>query len=82
MLERDPEMLRDRLGRGKRPPMIEHGILHPFEVTGIVDMTHEVDVVGIDADGVVMGNRVTHSNVNSSPACWLEGRGLKKGNYR
>jgi len=68
MLERDPEMLGDRFGRRKRPPMVEHGALHPFEIAGIVDMTHEVDVVRLDADGIEMGNRVTHNDVNIIPA--------------
>ena len=44
--------------------MVQHRFLHPFKVAGIVDMTHEVDVGGIDADGILMGNRVTHINVN------------------
>ena len=68
MLERDPQMLRNRLRRRERAPVIEHGVLHPFEIAGIVDMTHEVDVIRIDADGIAVGNRVTHSNVNNIPA--------------
>jgi hypothetical protein len=48
--------------------MVEHGILHPLEVAGIVDMTHEVDVVGLDANRVQVGNRVTHKHVSNIPA--------------
>ena len=64
MLERDPQVPGNSLRRGQGAPMVQHGLLHPFEVAGIVDMTHEVDVGGIDADGILMGNRVTHNDVN------------------
>jgi len=28
-------------------------------------MTHEVDVSGVDTDGILVGNRVTHNDVNT-----------------
>ena len=48
--------------------MVQHGGLHPFEIAGIIDMTHEVDVGGLYPDGVEMGNRVTHTDVNITAA--------------
>ncbi|MFP5435055.1 MAG: hypothetical protein ACLGIM_18330, partial [Alphaproteobacteria bacterium] len=42
-------------------------------------MTHEVDVGRIDADRNIVGNRVTHMDVNSSPTGWLiEGNVLSR----
>ncbi|MDR7154892.1 hypothetical protein J2W40_001710 [Sphingobium xenophagum] len=28
-------------------------------------MTHKVDVSGVDTDGILVGNRVTHNDVNT-----------------
>src|SRR3546814_7846308 len=47
-------MLRHRLGRRDLAPVGEHRLLHPAEVMGVVDMTHEVDLVGFDGDVMVV----------------------------
>ena len=52
MLERDPQVLRDRIRRRDTLPIVDHGVLNPLQVHGIVDMTHVVDVGGIDGDCV------------------------------
>ena len=52
MLERDPQVLRDRDRRRATGPLMDHRVLHPFEVGGIVDMTHVVDVGGVDRNDV------------------------------
>ena len=44
VLHRDPQMRRDSTRRGDAAPVIDHRVLHPFGVPGIVDMTHVVDV--------------------------------------
>src|SRR3546814_540254 len=54
VLQRDPQMLRHRLGRRDLAPVGEHRLLHPAEVMGVVDMTHEVDLVGFDGDVMVV----------------------------
>ena len=51
MLQRDPGVSRQRFCRGKALPVADHRILYPFEIGGIVDMAHEIDVGGIDGDG-------------------------------
>ena len=45
--------------------LVEHGVLHPFKVAGIIDMTHEINVVRVDAYGIAMGNPVTHKALNT-----------------
>ena len=63
MLDRDPEMLGDRLGRRDRPPISEHRLLHPGQIDGVVDVAHEIDVARRDGEGVMMGRgggRVGH----------------------
>jgi hypothetical protein len=32
VLQRDPEVPRDRVGRGDAAPIVDDGLLHPFEV--------------------------------------------------
>ena len=51
MLERDPQVAGDRVGRGDAAPIIDHRLLHPLEVHGVVHMTHVVDVGGSIATG-------------------------------
>src|SRR3546814_3978498 len=41
MLQRDPQMLRHRLGRRDLAPVGEHRLLHPAQIMGVVDMAHE-----------------------------------------
>lgn len=79
MLERDPEMLGHRFGRRQRAPVVEDGVLHPFQIAGVVHMAHEVDVFGGYADGVEVGDRVTHIAVNSIGASVPIGRTGKRG---
>ena len=45
-------MPRDCVGRGDAAPVIDDRLLHPFQVHGIVHMTHVVDVGRFDRDGV------------------------------
>jgi hypothetical protein len=40
--------------------MRDDGVLHPVQITGIVDMAHEVDVGGEDTNGMMVGNRSHH----------------------
>ena len=44
--------------------MIEHRFLHPIEVAGIVDVPHEIDVMGLDGNGEIMGQGVAHTLVS------------------
>jgi hypothetical protein len=39
--------------RSDPPPVIDDGVLHPLQIDRVVDMTHMVDVVGVDADRVM-----------------------------
>ncbi len=55
----------DRLRRGEGALMVLHGRLHPFQIAGIVDMTHEVDVIQLYADGITMGNGIVHKGGHS-----------------
>ena len=54
VLERDPQMLGHRLGRGDVLPVRNHRILHPFEIMGIVDVPHEIDLGSIDGNRVIV----------------------------
>src|SRR3546814_6493618 len=54
MLQRDPQMLRHRLGRRDLAPVGEHRLLHPAQIMGVVDMAHEIDRVGADGDVMVV----------------------------
>ena len=60
VLQRDPQMRRHGLGRGQRAPVIDHRILHPFQVRRVIDMTHEVDVGRINVNGEKMGDGGAH----------------------
>src|SRR4029453_3332971 len=55
MAERDPQMPRDRFRWGDLLPVTDHSLLHPFEIPAIVDMTHVFDLLGKNADGVMIG---------------------------
>lgn len=48
--------------------MIQHGLLHPIEVTRIVDVPHEIDVMGLDRDREVMGKGAAHTLVSKPEA--------------
>ena len=52
--ERDPQVARDRFGRGEAFPIAHHRFLHPFQIDAVVDMAHVVDVGGQDADRVMI----------------------------
>ena len=52
VLERDPQVRRDRVRRGDAAPIVDHRFLHPLQVHGIVDVTHVVDVGRQDRDWV------------------------------
>jgi hypothetical protein len=52
MLERDPQVLGDGARRGDAAPIVDHRFLHPFEVHGVVDMTHVVYVGRFDRNGM------------------------------
>ena len=52
MLERDPQVFCDRARRSNAAPIVDHRFLDPFQVHGIVHMTHMVDVGRLDRDGV------------------------------
>ena len=56
MLQRDPQMLGNRLRRRDRLPVSDNRILHPFEVMGIVDVPHEIDLGSIDGYRVIVAN--------------------------
>ena len=49
------EVVGDRFGRSDLLPEIDHRFLHPFQVHAVVDMTHMVDVLGQNADRVMIG---------------------------
>src|SRR3546814_8559237 len=55
VLQRDPQMPGDRLGRCDMAPVREHRFLHPAQIMGVVDVSHEVDDVGTDLDVVIVG---------------------------
>lgn len=44
--------------------MIEHRFLHPIEVAGVVDVPHEINVMGLDGNSEVMGQGVAHTLVS------------------
>ena len=62
MLEGDPQVRRDRFRRRDAAPVIDHRVLHPGQIDGIVHMTHVIDVGGVDRD------RVTEHGRRLSPA--------------
>ena len=56
--ERDPQVPGNHLGRSNPFPIADDRLLNPFEVNAVVDMTHMVDVLGMDADRVMIN--LTH----------------------
>src|SRR3546814_18918017 len=40
--------------------MADHRFLHPLQITGIIDVPHEIDVRGVDADPVIKCGRMFH----------------------
>ena len=56
VLEGDPQKVRDRFIGSQALPMADDRGLNPFQIAGIVDMTHEVDVGSLYADSIVVGN--------------------------
>jgi hypothetical protein len=60
MLERDPQIFRSRLWRGKLVPMRQNRILHPVQIARIVHMPHEVDVSRQHAYAVKMEESGCH----------------------
>ena len=65
MLQRDPQVRRDRIGRSQLAPVTQHRVLHPVEVARVVDVPHEIDVGRVDTDPMVMAEVATHIAVNS-----------------
>src|SRR3546814_10731791 len=53
-------MLGDRIRRRDLAPMADHRFLHPLQITGIIDVPHEIDVRGVDADPVIKCGRLFH----------------------
>ena len=54
MTEGDPKVPGDRLGRCHPFPITNYRLLDPFQIHAVVDMTHMVDVLGVDADRVMI----------------------------
>ena len=53
-------MLGNGVGRSDAAPIIDHRLLHPLEVHGIVDVTQLVDVGRFNGNGVLKGRHATH----------------------
>ena len=51
----------DGAGRRDATPIVDHRLLHPFEVHAIVDMTHMVDVGRFDRNRVAERGQWTWS---------------------
>jgi hypothetical protein len=52
MLEGDPEVRPNGVGRSHFLPIADDRVLNPFEVHAVIDVPHVVDVVGGDPDGI------------------------------
>jgi hypothetical protein len=55
MLERDPEVRCCCFRRCQLVPMCKNSILNPVQISRIVHMAHEINVVGLDANCVEVG---------------------------